>query len=186
MLANKKADLNGLRNVDITYSSEYTRLSSEEVESLYQFIKLTSGDALELGRLYGGSTKIILQGLGKNQTLTSVDLYNKPLKAFSKHEEYLLDKLFILTGDSNTIKLGKKFETVFIDTNHSYQNLSLDLKNCWKHVDKYFLFHDYRKPTYEAEGVKKVVDYLINSKKLKLISLTQTLIITEKNAKNLL
>ena len=171
--------------MDIIYSDKYTKLSYEEVKSLYYFVKSTSGDVLELGRLFGGSTKIILSALNDNQSLTSVDLFNKPLKAFNKNEEYLLDKLSIITGDSNTVKFDKRFETVFIDTNHSYQNLSKDLKNCWDYVEKYFLFHDYRDATYKAEGVKKIVDYLLSNKKLKLIDLTRTLIITEKNAENL-
>lgn len=180
MLDNKLNDYSGINNVDITYSKTYTHLEESEVIALYNFIKNTKGDVLELGRLYGGSTNIILKAMSSNCVLYSVDRVYHPLKAFKEEEYKLLEKCRLITADSTKVKLNKNFETVFIDTTPSYQSVLKNIKNVWNHVDNYFIFHDYKEKVYEADGMKKIVDYLVKSRYLKIISITNTLIITQK------
>jgi hypothetical protein len=154
--------------VGITYCKEYTKLEESEVEALYNFIKNTSGNVLELGRLWGGSTKIIASA-AHPRTVVSVDIKRRPLKAFNKENEF--DNLILITADSTKLTLEETFETVFIDVepNIIYKNIL----NYWKNIDKYFIFHDY-------PDVKNAIDILIKHKKLEIISLTNTLLITKK------
>ena len=171
--------------MDITFSSKYTLLTTAEVHSLYNFIKNTKGSVIELGRLHGGSTKIILKALeNTSRKLYSIDITDRPLLAFYPEDKKLYNNLVKITANSITYKPTKIYETIFIDSNHSYQHISKELKNWWNSIYKYFIFHDYRNKTYRSEGVKIIVDYLIKENYLKKISLTDTLYIAEKNNEN--
>ena len=164
----------------ITYSKTYTHLEETEVNALFNFIKSTKGDVLELGRLYGGSTKIILKAMSSERALYSVDHKDHPLKAFNDEDYALLERCKLIKADSTKVILDKNFETVFIDTSPSYQSVLKNVKNIWNYIDKYFIFHDYQESVYEADGMKRIVDYFIKYKYLKIISITNTLIITQK------
>ena len=154
--------------MDITYCKEFTKLEESEVEALYSFIKNTSGNVLELGRLWGGSTKIIASA-AYPRSVVSVDINRRPLKAFNKENEF--DNLILITADSTKLNLEEKFETVFIDVRPDI--VHKNILNYWKNIDKYFIFHDY-------PDIKNTIDLLIKHKKLEIISLTNTLLITKK------
>lgn len=166
----------------MTFYNKFTILSTEEASSLYSFIKDTDGDILELGRFYGGSTKVILEAIKEtDRVLVSVDRVARPLLAFTIEDKYLCNNLIAITADSTKVKYDKLFKTVFIDTNHSVDAVISDIKNCWNNVDKYFIFHDYITSTSTLDGVKIVVDKLISSKILNKVKVVNTLCITEKN-----
>ena len=94
-----------------TYFKEFTILSVDEVSMLYTFIKSVDGDILELGRFYGGSTKIILEAIkDTDRLLVSVDIVARPLLAFTLEDKYLCDKLVVITADSNKVKYDRMFK----------------------------------------------------------------------------
>ena len=152
----------------MTFYNNFTILSADEAYSLYTFIKDTDGDILELGRFYGGSTKVILEAIKEtDRVLISVDMVARPLLAFDAKDKYLCNNLIAITADSTKIKYNRVFRTVFVDTNHS--------------ADKYFIFHDYITSTSMLDGVKIVVDKLVSNKILNKIKVVNTLCITEKS-----
>jgi len=166
----------------MTFCNKFTILSADEAYSLYTFIKDTDGDILELGRFYGGSTKVILEAIKEtDRVLISVDMVARPLLAFDAKDKYLCNNLIAITADSTKIKYNRVFRTVFVDTNHSADAVISDIKNCWNNVDKYFIFHDYITSTSMLDGVKIVVDKLVSNKILNKIKVVNTLCITEKN-----
>ena len=157
--------------MDITYYKKFTILEESEVKALYEFIKNTDGDVLELGRYYGGSTKIILSAFKSNRILVSVDKRKRPLKAFKQDDYSLLKNCIFITANSQSVKLNQNFETAFIDVepNIIYENV----KNIWNHIDKYFIFHDY-------EEIKYFIDPLLDNNILKKMSLINSLMICQK------
>ena len=85
----------------MTFYSKFTKMSADEAYSLYTFIKDTDGDILELGRFYGGSTKVILEAIKEtDRILVSVDIVARPLLAFTTKDKYLCNNLIAITADS--------------------------------------------------------------------------------------
>tara|TARA_S200002703_G_scaffold83179_1_gene71607 strand:- start:2418 stop:2906 length:489 start_codon:yes stop_codon:yes gene_type:complete len=154
--------------VAITYSKQYTKLEESEVKALYSFLKNTKGNVLELGRLWGGSTKIISSAINP-RTLVSVDIKNRPLKAFKNTDT--LDNIILITADSTVLSLEERFESIFIDVEPNI--VHKNILNIWNNITTYFIFHDY-------PDIKDALDIFIKYKKLEIISLTNTLLITKK------
>lgn len=154
--------------MDTIYCKEYTKLEESEVETLYNFIKNTTGNVLELGRLWGGSTKIISSAINP-RTLVSVDIKYRPLKAFDKTDN--LDNIILITADSTVLNLEEKFESVFIDVEPKI--VHKNIINIWNNITTYFIFHDY-------PDIKNTIDIFTKYKKLEIVSLTNTLLITKK------
>ncbi len=152
----------------ITYSKQYTKLEESEVKALYSFLKNTKGNVLELGRLWGGSTKIISSAINP-RTLVSVDIKNRPLKAFKNTDT--LDNIILITADSTVLSLEERFESIFIDVEPNI--VHKNILNIWNNITTYFIFHDY-------PDIKDALDIFIKYKKLEIISLTNTLLITKK------
>ena len=96
--------------MDITFSSKYTLLTTAEVDSLYNFIKNTKGSVIELGRLHGGSTKIILKALeNTSRKLYSIDITDRPLLAFYPEDKNLkATELKIIIPSYGIIPEGKQ------------------------------------------------------------------------------
>ena len=154
--------------MDITFCEKYIKITYNEAVALFNHVSSTEGNVLELGRLWGGSTRIICHA-AKNRNVVSVDIKKRELKAFTEKDNF--NNLRIITADSRYIKLEDTFETVFIDVrpNIVHQNIF----NVWNNITNYFIFHDYIK-------IKHILDKFINRKKLKILSLTDDLLITKK------
>ena len=154
--------------MDITFYSEFIKITYDEAVALHNHVKNTSGDILELGRLWGGTTRIICHA-AEHRNVVSVDIKKRKLKAFTEDDNF--NNLRIITADTRHIKLSEKFETVFIDVKPSI--IHENVLNVWNNVTTYFIFHDYIK-------IKNTLDKFINRKKLKILSLTDDLLITKK------
>lgn len=154
--------------MNIKFSREFAKITQNEAIELFNHVKNTTGDVLELGRLWGGSTRIICHA-ADSRKVVSVDIMKRQLKAFTNEDNF--KNLRIITADSRYIKLKEKFETVFIDVKPDI--VHINILNVWDNVTTYFIFHDYIK-------IKYILDKFITRKKLEILSLTDDLVITKK------
>ena len=154
--------------MNITFCRDYTKITYDEAVALYNHVKNTTGDVLELGRLWGGSTRVICHA-AKDRKVVSVDIKKRQLKAFTDNDDF--KNLTLVTADTRYFKLQESFETIFIDVNPNI--IHENILNVWNNVTTYFIFHDYIK-------IKPILDKFIKRKKLKVLSLTDDLLITKK------
>lgn len=89
---------------------------------------------LEIGRAYGCSTLAMLGAITNvmQGTLTSVDI---DYKLYGDVERILKNKVSLITCDSKDILSieevkNKSYDFIFIDGDHSYEAVKLDLINC--------------------------------------------------------
>ena len=154
--------------MNIIFNRQYTKITEDEAEALYNHVKNTSGNILELGRLWGGSTRIICHA-ANTRNVVSVDIKKRQLKAFTNDDNF--KNLRIITADARYVKLQESFETVFIDVKPDI--IHENILNIWNNVTTYFIFHDYIK-------IKNTLDKFLIMEKLKTLSLTDDLLITKK------
>tara|TARA_Y100001972_G_C7602383_1_gene301880 strand:- start:443 stop:907 length:465 start_codon:yes stop_codon:yes gene_type:complete len=154
--------------MNITFCRDYTKITYDEAVALYNHVNSTTGNILELGRLWGGSTRVICHA-AKDRKVVSVDIKKRQLKAFTDNDDF--KNLTLITADARYFRLQESFETVFIDVKPDI--VHKNILNVWNNVTTYFIFHDYIK-------IKSILDKFINRKKLKILSLTDDLLVTKK------
>lgn len=107
---------------------------------------------LELGVRTGVSTRAFLNA--NLEHLTSIDL----------EEEYFVRDLFnvadivhrdyrYIIADTRTYEVDRRYDMVFIDTDHRYEQLKAELGKYHKFIDKYIIMHDTFK-----DGIKQEED----------------------------
>jgi Methyltransferase domain len=113
----------------------YGKLSPGDQLKLYEAAYFARGAILEVGRLHGKSTAILATGLrdgGGPGPLYSLEIQDKhkPIAEGHLRERDLLELVTILQGDSATTiaQLPGKFDTVFVDGDHSYEGVVRDLR----------------------------------------------------------
>lgn len=114
------------------------KLMEGDQHKLYEAAYFARGPILEVGRLHGKSTAVLAMGLrdghgkGERPPLYSIELNDKyePIAEGHLGERGLLDLVTMLRGDSATViaRLPGRFDTVFIDGDHSYEGFTRDLQ----------------------------------------------------------
>jgi predicted O-methyltransferase YrrM len=104
---------------------------------LYEAAYFARGPILEVGRLHGKSTAVLAMGLRDGRVesqrgpLYSIELNDKyePIAAGHLRERGLLELVTLVRGDSaaEIARLPGRFDTVFIDGDHSYEGFMGDL-----------------------------------------------------------
>lgn len=100
----------------------------------------------EMGTRKVVSTWAFAEGLKKGSTLIAIDMtspeeYGVSFEPFINHcKDKGIDFRFI-KGDTRKIKIDKT-DLLFIDTNHTYEQLLVELNLHHKKVNKYLAFHD--------------------------------------------
>lgn len=136
------------------------KLMEGDQHKLYEAAYFARGPILEVGRLHGKSTAILAMGLrdggAMRPTLYSIELNDKyePLAQGHLRERGLLDLVTLIRGDSATeiARLGGRFDTVFIDGDHSYEGFTRDLQALEGRIEHggVAMFHDCFHPENES------------------------------------
>ncbi len=115
------------------------KLMEGDQYKLYEAAYFARGPILEVGRLHGKSTAILAMGLrdgnasGTGGPIYSVELNDKyePIAEEQLRKRGLLDLVRLVRGDS-AIAIAQlpegRFDTVFIDGDHSYAGFTRDLQ----------------------------------------------------------
>ncbi|HEY7961908.1 MAG TPA: class I SAM-dependent methyltransferase [Solirubrobacteraceae bacterium] len=130
---------------------------------LYEAAYFARGAILEVGRLHGKSTAVLALGLrdGANGGHTAWPLYSielndkyEPIAEGHLRARGLLDLVTLLRGDSATViaQLPGRFDTVFIDGDHSYAGFTRDLRALEGRIEPggVLMFHDCFHPENET------------------------------------
>lgn len=123
---------------------------------------------LEIGFCWGASAYAYLEAT--DGTLLSVDLSDHKGRAPLFKEAYK-DRWDIIYGDSREVipSLKEKFDYIYVDGEHWYENAKADIENSWPLLKKggIMVCDDYNE--YEREGgVMKAVDEFAKTHKLKI------------------
>jgi Methyltransferase domain len=129
----------------------YGKLSPGDQYKLYETAYFARGPILEIGRLHGKSTVVLAMGLrdgGANVPLYSIEIDDKhrSIAEGHLHDRGLLDLVTCIQGDSaSTIaELPGRFDTIFVDGDHSYEGCTRDLGALEDRIDLggIAMFHD--------------------------------------------
>jgi predicted O-methyltransferase YrrM len=168
-------------------------LSEKESYALYKYAKKVSKDSkiLEIGSYKGKSTVFLCKGSKSEEiyivdTFTNIDMSEGPKNTFKDfyfntrkyHKKLIIIKG--LSGDASTIsKIPGSLDLIFLDADHRYEAVKLDIWNYLPKLNKkgLFIFHDYGNPT----GVKPALDEFISSGKLSKIKQVDSMLICQKS-----
>jgi protein-L-isoaspartate O-methyltransferase len=137
--------------ITIAVGEIYGKLSPGDHFKLFEAAYFARGAVLEIGRLHGKSTAVLATGLREGGTtgpLYSVEIQDKhrPIAEGHLRDRGLLDLVTLLQGDSATIiaQLPGKFDTVFVDGDHSYEGVTRDLRALKGRIEPggVAMFHD--------------------------------------------
>lgn len=114
------------------------KLMPGDQHKLYEAAYFARGAILEVGRLHGKSTAVLAMGVrdghaaDERAPLYSIELNDKyePIARRHLRERGLLELVTLIRGDSATeiARLPSRFDTVFIDGDHSYEGFMRDLQ----------------------------------------------------------
>jgi len=127
--------------------------------------KFKSKKGLEIGFCWGASAYAFLEAT--NGTLLSIDLSDNKDRANIFKGTYK-DRWNIIYGDSKEVvpSLKQKFDYIYIDGSHLYEDVKADIENSWPLLKKggIMVCDDYEtKP-----GVKKAVNEFAKEHKIKI------------------
>lgn len=137
----------------------YGKLSPGDHFKLYEAAYFARGAILEIGRLHGKSTAVLAAGLREGRVqapLYSVDLQDRHQSTAEGHlrERGLLELVTLMQGDSAEViaKLPGRFDTVFVDGDHSYEGVMRDLHALEGRIEPggVAMFHDRFHPANES------------------------------------
>jgi hypothetical protein len=137
----------------------YGKLSPGDQFKLYEAAYFARGAILEIGRLHGKSTAVLAMGLrdgGGRGPLYSLEIQDKhrPIAEGHLHDRGLLELVTLMQGDSATTiaQLPGKFDTIFVDGDHSYEGVMRDLHALEGRIEPggVAMFHDCFHPANET------------------------------------
>lgn len=114
-------------------------MNFDEAALLWRAVRETTGDILEIGSRFGGST-ILLAASGRHVVTIDIDPYWS-----DRVKDVLRGRVELIVGDSAHVDLhGRKFTLALIDGEHSLWGVAGDVRNHWKNIEIGGLvaFHD--------------------------------------------
>jgi hypothetical protein len=166
----------GGKNVDFTYEEITTpgkhydtmcKIPSDINEHLPTLKKYAEecDSVTEMGVRFGCSTWAFIEA--KPKKITSLDIYYESFKPSEPYVKILCDKYGIdfiwITGDSLKIQI-EETDLLFIDTLHTYNQLSGELFLHSRNVKKYIILHDTTTFGYVDETIYETASDLIRGK----------------------
>lgn len=152
-----------------TVAAIHGKLMPGDQHKLYEAAYFARGPILEVGRLHGKSTAVLAMGLRdgaaaraierderESWPLYSIELNDKyePIAEAHLRDRGLLEHVTLLRGDSATViaELPGRFDTVFVDGDHSYAGITRDLDALRGRVAPggVLMFHDCFHPDNES------------------------------------
>jgi hypothetical protein len=96
---------------------------------------------VELGTRCGNSTFAMIMGVPEK--VISVDIEDNPVATRIEAAADIMDVRYeFIKGDSRTVKLPRKFDMLFVDSEHTFEQVSAELLAHKNSVTKYIVFHD--------------------------------------------
>ncbi len=118
-------------------------------------------NVLELGTQYGSSTKALLQAVSEiNGSMTSVDITDVPdVKKWVKGKGF--DNWNFIQCDDLDLEWNKELDLLFIDSDHTYDQLKNELIKFVPFVKKdgFIIMHDFNHDLYKKELGRAIHDY---------------------------
>tara|TARA_B100000508_G_C11350038_1_gene223496 strand:+ start:56 stop:697 length:642 start_codon:yes stop_codon:yes gene_type:complete len=138
----------------------FIRLDPWEIRYLYKLAKKSKVGIYEIGRMKGGSTLVLCQA-NKDVLITSVD--NNPANDI-KFKNILMKlnigfNLRIVEDNSHTYTPEHKYDLLYVDGGHLYQECLSDLKQAWNNVvtGGHILCHDSVEEPHVNNQVRKAI-----------------------------
>jgi predicted O-methyltransferase YrrM len=139
----------------------------EEAELLWRGARDSGGPILEIGRMAGGTTVILLEASG-DRPVASIDFapFHVPHTDEFFERPDIRPRVKLYVQSSRDPIPENEFGYLFIDGDHSYEGVCADIANFWGTLRSFdgkpalCAFHDAAEPGY-VTSVKKAVDELI-------------------------
>lgn len=165
-------------------------MSEEELALVIKYVKIATGDIIELGTFRGGTTEEIAACLDSENFIWSFDLYSDlALKHIVDYnptvikERYLSDynNVFLVIGDAVNAGNGWRSDIglLIIDHAHDYSS-TLKAFLSWEDVignQGFIIFHDY---IIKEPGVIQCVDEILVTGQWEMVELVETLIVIQR------
>lgn len=159
------------------------RLNLQEAALLYKTAKKSTGNIVEIGRKYGGSALLLASAAADDQIVYSVDVAdNTKVKGnFKLAPESVTKKIRLLKGLSKDVadKWTSPIGLIFIDGDHTYDGVALDIKKWCPFVVKggYAIFHDV---VGTGLGLDKLTNNLVEKKGWKFVESADTMVVLQR------
>lgn len=137
------------------------RMDLDEAALLYKYVKLTTGDVVEIGTKYGGSAILIAAAMQNGRSVHSIDIVTHPRCSYlmDNVKKEIVDKIGLIVDESHIVAQiwKKELSLVFIDGDHSVSAVRQDVSDWGKFVQSggYMILHDVRNG---GLGLEIVVD----------------------------
>ena len=128
------------------------RIDPHEASLLWKYVKITFKNVIEIGRMFGGSTVLILEALlPSNRKVYSIDQVDNIKNECKNYFLNNLNRVDLINMSSQEAYKKIKFNTtdcIFIDGDHTYDGVKLDTELYWNFLDVngYIIYHDHLHP----------------------------------------
>ncbi len=169
------------------------RQNFDEAALLWRAVKKTKGNILEIGRMHGGSTCLLLAASSHaKREVTSIDKSpdHHPVATEFFNREDNKNRVKLLKRNSRA-GLGKyECDLAFIDGDHSYEGVKADVLAHWPSIEigGIIVFHDsvpntgfaYAKKLNHCEGVNRLCNNLIATGCVKVLNKAGSMLEVQK------
>lgn len=108
------------------------RQGFNEAALLWQAVKATSGNILEIGRNLGGSTVLLAAAASPDREIYSIDnRSNEDVACKDYLSQQSGGQVHLLVQDSRTPLPGRQFGFLFVDGDHSFEGVLADVSAHW-------------------------------------------------------
>ena len=122
------------------------RQGFDEAALLWKAVKATSGNILEIGRNFAGSTVLLAAAAAPNREIYSIDNRSHENDACKNHlfRPGNKERVHLLVADSRQVVPSLVFDLLFIDGDHSFEGVLADVLAHWDSLEGSGLaaFHD--------------------------------------------
>ncbi|WP_027187153.1 class I SAM-dependent methyltransferase [Desulfovibrio cuneatus] len=174
------------------------RLNFDEAALLWQAVRDTSGDILEVGRRHGGSTILLLEAAQESRKVISIDLAPAHAKEANDFfaQEKIVPRLSLVEGDSRQF-CSPPVGLLFIDGDHSFEGCAADVVAHWGQLQRISpdtpllaVFHDavpnegaaFLNQINHCPGVAEVCKRLVDFGCARVVNASGSMLVLEKTA----
>jgi len=131
------------------YNTRYIiRLNTWEASLLWKYVKISSGDVIEIGRKYGGSTILISEALSHTKrkvlSIDPVNAIKDVCQTYIKENSLRIELIEMTSQEAHKRIKFNNTDCIFIDGDHSYDGVKSDTELFWDYLNLngYVIYHD--------------------------------------------